>query len=79
MRWSDLTPADVALVKRWAERTLSREDFQAYVAAPLSDHEREEQDGLLAWFAGRYPTPADRLRYARRTYARWTSYHGRRP
>lgn len=63
--------ARIGEVRRLAERRLTPEELEAYVNAPLSDAERTEQDDLIAWFNRRYPTPLDRLRYARRAYRRW--------
>jgi hypothetical protein len=62
---------------RWArldakiERTLSPDEVHAYLEHPISDAEREEVLALARWFRRRYPTPAARLAYARRAYARW--------
>jgi len=57
-------------VRQMAERQLSREEFDAYVNAPMSDDERTEIRSLIAWFCKRYPTPLERLRAARRFYRR---------
>jgi hypothetical protein len=51
---------------------MSREEFDAYVNAPMSDDEREGIDELIAWFTRRYPTPEERLAYVRRAFKRWT-------
>lgn len=64
-------PHVVAEVRASAERRLSAEEFNAYVDAPMGDFEREQIRGLIDWFRRRYPTPAERLAYARRAYARW--------
>lgn len=53
-----------------AERRLSREEFEAYVAAPVSEWEHENAAALIAWFTTRYKTPLERLAYARRAQAR---------
>lgn len=71
VRWSDVGSDDVAHVRALAERRLTPEEWTSYLAQPISVEEREETESLLAWFARRYPTPADRLRYARRAYRRW--------
>jgi hypothetical protein len=71
VRWSEVRPEDIARVTALAERELTLEEWRAYRDQPVSPQEQEEIDGLLAWFARRYPTPAERLRYARRAYARW--------
>lgn len=70
-RWSDVNPDDIAYVRALAERRLTPQEWAAYLAQPVSAEEREETETLLAWFERRYPTPADRLRYARQAYGRW--------
>ena len=54
-----------------ANRTLTPEEFGAATAAPMTDEEREGILAIVRWFRRRYPTPAERLAYARRAYARW--------
>jgi hypothetical protein len=54
-----------------AQRRLPPEDFERITSAPLSEKEREGILELLAWFRRRYPSPGERLAYARRAYARW--------
>jgi hypothetical protein len=49
-----------------ADRRLSDAEWRAYVDAPISEREREEILSLVDWFRSRYPTPAERVRYARR-------------
>jgi hypothetical protein len=58
-------------VRRLAERRLSAEEFRAALAVPLGSDEEAEARSLIRWFRRRYPTPAERLAYARRAYARW--------
>jgi hypothetical protein len=53
------------------DRVLSREEAQAYLDAPVSEAERENVLALVRWFRRRYRSPAERLAYARRAYARW--------
>lgn len=53
------------------ERQLTPEEFRAYEQAPISASEREGTLALVDWFCRRYPTPAERLAYVRRAYARW--------
>jgi hypothetical protein len=71
MRWSDVGPDAVARVRALSERRLTPEEWAAYVTQPVGAEEHEETESLLAWFARKYPTPADRLRYARQAYRRW--------
>jgi hypothetical protein len=54
-----------------ADRQLTLEEFRAYERAPMSTSERDGTLALVEWFCRRYPTPAERLAYVRRTYARW--------
>jgi hypothetical protein len=58
--------------RRFAERILAADAFDAYVNAPVSEDEREEALRLIRWFSKRYQTPAQRLAYVRRAYARWS-------
>ena len=60
-----------ARLREEAERRLSVEEARVYLATPLGDDEREQILSLIRWFRRRYPTPADRLAYVRRAYARW--------
>jgi hypothetical protein len=71
LRWSQVTPEDRARVRAEAERQLSSDEWRAYVSQPMDAEERAQVGALLDWFARRYPTPADRLRYARRAFRRW--------
>jgi hypothetical protein len=64
-------PAAVARLRALAERQLSPDEVRAALAVPLSELEEEESRSLIRWFRKRYPTPADRLAYARRAYRRW--------
>ena len=60
----------LARVRALAERSLSREELDAYVNAPWTAEEHEATADLTAWFRRRYPTPLDRLRAGRRAYRR---------
>ena len=64
----------LARVRALAGRTLSRDEFEAARRLPISDAEMAEMQSLIDWFCRRYPTAADRLRYVRRAYARWTRH-----
>ncbi len=69
-----LTPPPPDVVDRLrslAERQLSPEEVRAALAVPLGEQEEEESRSLIRWFRRRYPTPAERLAYARRAYRRW--------
>ena len=54
------------------ERRLSADEVARALNDPLSEAEREDVRALVRWFTTRYPTPAERLAYVRRAYARWT-------
>lgn len=58
-------------LRRLAERELTVAEVHAYLNAPVADAEREEVLRLTRWFRRCYPSPADRLAYVRRAYARW--------
>lgn len=62
-----------ARLKELHETPMSQEEFQRRLAEPISDDEREQMLEPIAWFKRRYPTPTDRLLYARRAYRRWMS------
>jgi len=55
-----------------AQRQVTGAEAAAYLAAPISEAEREEALALVRWFRRRYPTGAARLAYVRRAYRRWT-------
>lgn len=44
--------------------------------AELDGPEAEEIRAHIRWFRRRYPTPLDRLRYARRKYQDWSKTRG---
>ena len=54
------------------DRRLPVDEFERRIAAPITDQELEETADLVRWFTRRYPTPKDRLRYARRKFEEWT-------
>jgi hypothetical protein len=54
-----------------AERPLTREEWEARAAIAVGPEEREQVRELIRWFTRRYPSPVERLAYARRAYARW--------
>ena len=62
-------PEVVDEIRREANRQLTREEFLAYVDAPMGEWEREEMDGLIDWFARRCPTPEARADWAQAVYA----------
>lgn len=65
--------AALARVRALAERQLSPEEIRAALAVPIGEAEEQESRSLIRWFRRRYPTPAERLAYARRAYRRWAA------
>ena len=63
-----IAPAIASLV----EESLSIDEFDRRVAAPMDADEAAEIRDLIIWFTRRYPTPKERLAYARRKFAEWT-------
>ncbi|MEE8148426.1 MAG: hypothetical protein V3T24_12530 [Longimicrobiales bacterium] len=59
-----------------AERHLTADEVREALATPLSDSERDDSLSLIRWFRRRYPTPGERLAYARRAYRRWSAVQG---
>lgn len=59
-----------------AQRQLTPDEVREALATPLSDSERDESLSLIRWFRRRYPTPGERLAYARRAYRRWSAVQG---
>ncbi len=62
-------PELVAAVRREAERTLDRAEWEAARAVPIPGEERAEVLAMIAWFTRRYPTALERLAWARRQHA----------
>lgn len=65
------SPEQRAALEAWENRELSPEEFEARVRTPMSDYEREDFEGHVAWFMRRYPTAGDRLAHQRQLYAQW--------
>ena len=78
MKPYDLPDAEaLARIKELSERVLTPDEIRDALAIPLSEAEEEESRSLIRWFRRRYPTPAERLAYARRAYRRWTATQDR--
>jgi hypothetical protein len=58
------------------DRVLGSAEARAYLEAPITDAERADVLALVHWFQRRYATPAERLAYVRRAYARWQRTRG---
>ena len=70
--WTPPPPEVLEEIRALADRPLTREEFEAYVNAPMGNEEREEILALVAWFTRRYPTVAERFAYVREAYRRQT-------
>ena len=68
------TPEEIDAIRKVANRRLTLAEVQAALDTPWAEGEREEAIALLDWFARRYPTPSDRLAWARRAFRRWSSH-----
>jgi mono/diheme cytochrome c family protein/glucose/arabinose dehydrogenase len=55
------------------QRVVVADEAREYLEAPITPEERAATLTLVTWFCRRYPTPADRLAYLRRAYARWAA------
>ncbi len=63
--------ARLARIAAEAERSFSPDAAAAYLAAPMSESERNDALALIRWFRRRYPSAAERLAYVRRANRRW--------
>jgi hypothetical protein len=55
------------------DEELDPAEFEARLAAALAETEEvASQRALIVWFRKRYPSPAERLAYARTLYSQWT-------
>jgi hypothetical protein len=61
-----LTAEERAEIAAYEDRALPQAEFDARAAAPMTDWEREDVDGLIDWFTRRYPTAGERMRAIRR-------------
>lgn len=66
-----------ARIAHLIDRPISAAELREALERPLPDHEREEIRALSRWFCRRYPTPRERLAYARQAYRRWQATAGR--
>ena len=51
---------------------LTPEEFNRRLATPQAEEEVEETIDLIRWFLRRYPTPKERLTFARSLFEQWT-------
>jgi hypothetical protein len=58
----------------FAARVVTEEETREYLDRPMDAAEREDILALARWFRRRYPSPAERLAYVRRAYARWQRF-----
>ncbi|MBX3197150.1 MAG: hypothetical protein KF894_03250 [Labilithrix sp.] len=72
-----MSDTDDRAVHEYAE--ISADEFERRLALALAELDTAELDEIRAhirWFRRRYPTPLERLRYARRKYAEWSRTRG---
>ena len=70
------SPETIAAIQELAQRRLAPEEVSARLRVPIGEDERLEILALIDWFCRRYPSPAQRLAYARKAYRRWTKRLG---
>lgn len=61
-----IDPDAISAVEELAQRALSAEEFRSWADGEIPSSEMQDTIELIRWFVRRYPTPADRLRSARR-------------
>lgn len=69
--YNRIDPATVRYIRDLADAPLPLEELKARWNREIGPEELAESIALIDWFCRRYPTPGDRLRYARRAYRRW--------
>jgi hypothetical protein len=74
MRHLPLRAETRARLRALIEREVSAEEMAEALNRPLTPEERDEIRSLVAWFRRRYPTPLERLAYARLAYRRWRAF-----
>ena len=67
----ELAAEQQAELEAWENRVLTAEEFEARVQVPMSEHEREDFEGLVTWFMRRYPTTGERLAHQRSLLQQW--------
>lgn len=70
-----MTPDVRERINALTERHVSTDEVSRALHDPVSAAEREDVAALIRWFTTRYPTPLERLAYARRAYQRWRGVH----
>jgi hypothetical protein len=65
-------------INELTQRNASADEVRRALHDPVSSAEREDAASLIRWFTTRYPTPLERLAYARRAFARWRAVHADR-
>lgn len=65
-RYARFEPDAIARVEELAERKLTPEEFRSWADGEIPEAEMQEMVELIRWFVRQYPTPAQRLRSARR-------------
>lgn len=64
-------PKIAAEIRAMADLPLPLAELIARWNRVIPEEEMAENVSLIEWFSRRYPTPEERLAYARRAYRRW--------
>lgn len=70
--YDHIDPRVVAEIRALADAPLPLAELVARWNRVIPEDEMAENISLIEWFSRRYPTPAERLAYARRAHRRWT-------
>lgn len=71
--YENIDPETVRAIRELADAPVPLQVLRERWARELPEEELRETIELIDWFCRRYPTPEDRLRYARRAYRRWAA------
>ncbi len=69
--YDHVDPKIAAEIRAMADAPLPLEELIARWNRVIPEEEMAENAALIEWFTRRYPTPRERLAYARRAYRRW--------
>ena len=69
--YDHVDPETVRAIRALAEAPRPLSELRERWTREIGSEELAESVALIDWFCRRYPTPEERLRYARRAYRRW--------